>query len=180
VQYVTYGPYLNGWGATDEDFHQVAAHQNRDNDVEFRQGSQHDASALRYNPQMRLKVREAFSSLEHLQQASVTISNQDICSILKNVVSLDLSRESGAKYVKHFLVRPGCARLSSTYAENRRVRYDAFAEDVWQALEKHELVTRSCGARVEYDPKREALPDSMLSDEIVVEPPQPVRAYPCV
>lgn len=144
----------------------------------FRQGSQHDASALRYNPQMRLKVREAFSSLEHLQQASVMISNQDICSILKNVVSLDLSQESGAKYVKHFLVRPGCARLSSTYAQDRRVRYDAFAEDVCQALEKHKLVT--CGARVEYDPKREALPDSMLSDEIVVEPPQPVRAYVCV
>lgn len=93
-----------------------------------------DSMSLRYNPQLRLKVRQTFSSLEHLQHAGVIISHAHICSMVKTTLDLHLSRDMGAKCVRHFLTRPGCARLSSTHAQDRRARYDAFAEDIWQAM----------------------------------------------
>ena len=88
--------------------------------------------------------------------------------MLKNTLNLELSRDSGSKFVKHFLIRPGCARLSSTHTEDRRTRYDAFAEDVWQAMESRYKTASSRhfnSARRQYDPELDALPDSMLAGD---------------
>jgi hypothetical protein len=123
-----------------------------------------DSNAFRYDPQLRLKVRESFSSLEQLQQAGVIVSHTHICSIMKNTLNLDLDRNTGVKFVKHFLARPECARQSSSFAEERKTRYEAFAEDVWRELKKKQKSIRPKMTR-HLDPDMDALPDFMMPED---------------
>ena len=131
-----------------------------------------DPGSLRYDPQLRLKTREVFNSVEQLQQAGVIISHTHICSMLKNALNLNLARDIGVRFVKHFLSRPGCARLSSTHAEDKRARYDAFARDVFTELEKGQQTSRSAGhaplSRHDLDADLGNLPDTMYPEEVNV------------
>lgn len=112
--------------------------------------------SLRYDPQLRLQVRQTFSSLEHLQHAGVIISHPHICSMVKSTLDLHLTRDMGAKLVRHFLTRPG-ARLSSTHEDDRRARYDAFAEDIWRAMANSGQVLPSGGASASSEAQVHAL-----------------------
>lgn len=122
-----------------------------------------DPTSLRYDPELRLKVRQTFSNLEHLQNAGVILSHAHICSMIKTTLGLHLTRDAGAQFVRHFVTRPGgSARLSSTHDEDRRARYDAFAEDVWHAMSKTFPASRVESAELPYhaqlDIHTEALP----------------------
>jgi hypothetical protein len=130
-------------------------------------------SSLRYDPQLRLKVREVFSNVEQLQQAGVIISHAHICSVLKNALNLTLTRDIGVKLLKHFLSRSVSARLSSTNAEDRKVRYDAFAKDIFVELEKgqhtHQYVSIQPPSRRDLDADLDNLPDTTNQEKVQVD-----------
>ena len=129
-------------------------------------------SSLRYDPQLRLKVREVFSNVEQLQQAGVIISHAHVCSVLKNALNLTLTRDIGVKLLKHFLSRPVSARLSSTNAEDRKARYDAFAKAVFVELENAGHTHQSCSnhppSRRDLDADLDNLPKTTNPEEVQV------------
>jgi hypothetical protein len=113
---------------------------------------------LRYNPRMRLKLREvdawsifgwiqkgivlifvftrtqAFSTLDQLYQSGVIISNLHVSSVIKHTLNFDFTLDVCAKYVDHFSGQPRLPRDSGSRADDKRKRYDSFAEDLWLVI----------------------------------------------
>ena len=96
-------------------------------------GASTDMSLLRYDPHTRLKLREAFTNIEKMQSSSTGVSSSRICTVLKTTLGLDLPSDATEQFMKHFCTDPGAS--GSTLPEEKRLRYDAFCEDVWRAIE---------------------------------------------